>query len=104
MAEGGISDIFISNEVIGSRKIARLTALAKLSNLSLCVDNEENIRNISDTASQLNVNIGMVVELNVGQDRCGVETAEEVLSLANLIIGLPGVTFKGIQAYQGRLL
>ncbi|KAK2141581.1 hypothetical protein LSH36_1074g00003 [Paralvinella palmiformis] len=42
-----------------------------------------------------------VVEVNVGQDRCGVEPGKPAVELAKHILELPNVTFKGIQCYQG---
>ena len=43
----------------------------------------------------------VLVELNVGHNRCGVSTVEEVVALATLAQSLPYCAFGGIHAYQG---
>lgn len=101
MVEGGLEDVFISNQVIGRKKLLRLASLARNARVSLCVDDEGNIADISKAAGDLGVTLDLVVEVNVGQDRCGVEPGEDVLRLAKAIQSLPRVTFKGIQCYNG---
>ena len=56
-------------QVIGRAKLQRLAALAKLAKVSVCVDDVENIRDISTVAQEAGVTIDCVVEVNVGQDR-----------------------------------
>ena len=43
----------------------------------------------------------VLVEINVGMDRCGVEPGEPTLALAKLIAASPGLRFAGLQAYHG---
>ncbi|XP_031553115.1 uncharacterized protein LOC116290248 [Actinia tenebrosa] len=101
MVVAGIKDILISNEVIGTSKLYRLASLAKQTKLSVCVDNIQNAREISQAASVFGATVNIIVEVNVGQDRCGVEPGEPVVALAKEIISLPNLVFKGIQTYQG---
>ncbi|GFN84648.1 alanine racemase [Plakobranchus ocellatus] len=101
MVEGGIQDIFISNQVIGPSKLLRVASLARLARISLCVDSEGNIEDLSAAASKFGKNLDLVVEVNVGQDRAGVETGKDVVRLAQKIQALPNVNFKGIQCYNG---
>ncbi|ELT90023.1 hypothetical protein CAPTEDRAFT_225493 [Capitella teleta] len=88
-------------QLIGKPKLRRFAALSKEGKMSICVDNPSNIREISEVAVESGVNIDCVVEVNVGQDRCGVEPGGAAVDLAKLIIELPGVAFKGIQPYNG---
>ncbi|XP_078607741.1 3-hydroxy-D-aspartate aldolase-like [Branchiostoma floridae x Branchiostoma japonicum] len=101
MVYGGVQDVLVSNQIIGHSKLLRFATLAHHAKMSLCVDNEENIRELSNIAKDLNVTIGAVVEVNVGQDRCGVEPGPEVPRLAKLVQELPNLTFVGVQCYQG---
>ncbi|XP_020895649.2 uncharacterized protein LOC110234602, partial [Exaiptasia diaphana] len=50
MVVGGIKDILISNEVVGLSKLHRLASLAKQANISVCVDNVEVAREMSQAA------------------------------------------------------
>ena len=43
MVEGGISNVLVSNEIVGPAKIARLAALAGRAQLGVLVDNDEYI-------------------------------------------------------------
>src|SRR5690606_8215318 len=49
------------------------------------------------------VKLGVLVEIDAGQKRCGVQTPAETVALAQRILGLPGLRFVGIQAYHGGL-
>lgn len=98
---GKILDVFISNEVIGFGKVERIIKMALKSKISICVDNEENIKELSEKAKEYDTNIDLVIEINVGQDRCGIKPGSDAVPLAKLIQSLPNVNFKGIQAYHG---
>jgi D-serine deaminase-like pyridoxal phosphate-dependent protein len=45
--------------------------------------------------------IDVFVEINVGQNRCGVADARQVLQLLEVMSAHAQLTFKGLQAYQG---
>jgi len=100
----GISDVLIANQVIDPAKIARLAGLARGARVTVCADNERNISDLSAAASRAGATVYVLVEVDVGMNRCGVKTAEEALSLARRITGSPGLSFEGIQAYEGHLV
>ncbi|MBC7281971.1 3-hydroxy-D-aspartate aldolase BhcC [Hoeflea sp.] len=103
-ARGGIGDILISNQVRGAAKIDRLARLPRFgARVSCCVDDPDNIPDLSAAAVRHGVTIGCLVELDCGARRCGVATAQEALGLAQAIIAAPGLEFAGIQAYQGAM-
>lgn len=103
LAAGGVDDLLITTPIAGNRKIRRLIDLAQQARVSTVADSAEAIRAISDAASAAGTTIAMVVEVNVGQDRCGVQPGPEAARLAGLIARLPGVRFAGLQGYHGRL-
>lgn len=103
LVDAGIKDILIANQIVQPSKIERLTQMAKQTHLIVCVDNAENIKQISQAAQKQNSTIFMYIELEVGMKRCGVETKEQFLELAKLIESLPNISFEGIQAYAGQL-
>ena len=102
MVYGGVSDVLISNEVVGLSKLRRLSALTRIAKVAVCVDDATNVKDLSKVAVELSTEIPVYVELNVGSDRCGVEAGEPVLDLARAIEASPGLRFAGLQAYQGR--
>jgi D-serine deaminase-like pyridoxal phosphate-dependent protein len=102
MVYGGVPDVLVSNEIVGTPKIARLVALAKQARVAVCVDNAGNVAALSEAAATFGVRLPVLVEVNVGADRCGVEAGEPALGLARQIAASPGLRFAGLQAYQGR--
>jgi D-serine deaminase-like pyridoxal phosphate-dependent protein len=102
MANGGVRDIFISNEVVGNGKITRVAALARRAKVSICVDQLGSVQALASAANAYGAIVRVLVELNVGANRCGVETAEDVVRLAKAVTGFSSLRFAGIQAYHGR--
>jgi D-serine deaminase-like pyridoxal phosphate-dependent protein len=103
----GIKDVLIANQVVEPVKIFRLAGLAHAhpeAKISVAVDNTENIRVLSKAASRFGSTIHVLIEVDVGMKRCGVNTPEEVFYLANKIVDSPALVFEGIQAYEGHLV
>jgi len=97
----GIDDVHISNEVVGPAKLALLAQLARVARVSVCVDDAGNLADIAAAMAQAQARVEILVELNVGQGRCGVPDAAAALALARQAQTLPGVVFGGLQAYHG---
>ncbi len=101
MVHGGVSDVLVSNEIVGTPKIARLVALAKQARVAACVDDASNVAALNDAATAFGVRLPVLVEVNVGANRCGVEPGEPALALAKQIAASTGLRFAGLQAYHG---
>ena len=97
----GIRDVLIANQIVGTQKIARLINLAKHSEIMVAVDNLQNVQAISEAASAKGASVRMLVEVNIGMDRCGVESGKPALELADLIRRSPNVSFEGLMGYEG---
>lgn len=97
----GIRDIHISNEVVGAAKMTLLGQLARAAKISVCVDNAQNLAQLSAAMVQAGAEIDVLVEVDVGQGRCGVSDDATVLALAQQARALPGLNFAGLQAYHG---
>jgi 3-hydroxy-D-aspartate aldolase len=101
MVDGGVGDVLISNEIVGRQKIARLAALAHRARIAVCVDDPENVAALSEAAQAEKVTLDVLVEINVGANRCGVSPGEPALELARRVAGAAGLHFRGLQAYHG---
>ena len=101
MVWGGVGDVFVSNEIVGERKIRRMAALARHARVSTCVDNEAMIPVLSRAATEFGAELKVLVEVDAGGGRCGVEPGAAAVPLAKAIIDAPGLVFGGIQAYNG---
>jgi 3-hydroxy-D-aspartate aldolase len=91
----------VSNQVVDLKKIARLAQLAKQARVLVCVDDLQNVDDLSAAATAQHANIECLVEINCGAGRCGVLTIEAALEIAQKINSCSGLSFAGIQAYQG---
>ena len=103
LCDCGVEDILIANQVVEPAKVRRLGDLAANCRLTVCVDNVENIDALSLAAVNSQSIIYCLVEYDIGMERCGVTTKEEVLLLANHISNCPNLVFEGIQAYAGHI-
>ncbi len=104
LATGGVQDILIANQVVGVRKIQRLVNLAAWTQVKVAIDSLENATEISKMAKQRGIKVGVVVEVNIGNDRCGVQPLQNTLDFTRKIIELPGLDFKGLMGYDGHLV
>jgi D-serine deaminase-like pyridoxal phosphate-dependent protein len=102
LVHAGVRDVLVSNEIVGSRKLDRLVALARLAHVGVCVDDADNARELSQAAVRAGVSLDVLVEIDVGAHRCGVEPGAPAVRLAGVVSNLPGLRFAGLQAYQGR--
>jgi len=103
-ARGGIKDILVSNQVRDPAKIDRLARMPKLGARTICcVDDIENVPDLSAAAQKHGTTIECLVEIDCGAGRCGVTTTPAVIEIAKAIDAAPGLTFAGIQAYQGAM-
>lgn len=101
---GGIRDVLVSNQVRDPLKIDRLARLPKLgADIIVCVDDLDNVAELSQAAQKHGTTLGVFVEIDCGAGRCGVTTTEAVIKIAKAVEAAPGLTFKGIQAYQGAM-
>ena len=99
LADAGIPDIFISNEVIDTAKLTRVAALAGRIRLAIAVDSSLGVDRLADACNAAGSALDVFVEVDVGQGRCGV-TAAAAGALANRVVAR-GLRFAGLQAYQG---
>lgn len=101
LVEGGIADVLVTNEIVGTPKLKRLAALAKRARVAVCADDAGNVAALDAAAHEAGVKLDVLVEINVGANRCGVAPGAPALELAQKIAASPSLRFAGLQAYQG---
>ncbi|KAE8999373.1 hypothetical protein PR003_g20338 [Phytophthora rubi] len=103
MFHGGVRDLLLSNEVYGESRYERMARLVQGgAQVTLVFDSVETVGQAAKIAEDRNVHFRALVEVNVGQDRCGVDTVNEVVHLAKTIESYaPRLQMVGIQAYHG---
>ena len=103
MAGEGIEDILITTEIVGHRKIERLISLARKAKVAVVVDDAAAAGEISAACIRAGITLPCFVDVNVGQNRTGVAPGEPAAGLAAAIASEPGLTFAGLQGYEGHL-
>src|SRR5262244_3968336 len=101
LADAGLDDLFVVNTVSHPAKIAVLARLAAGRRILVAVDEAPNAAALSAAATAAGSNLGILVEVDTGMDRCGTDTAEQTLALARLVMDLPGLRFEGLSGYEG---
>jgi D-serine deaminase-like pyridoxal phosphate-dependent protein len=102
MIEGGVKDIFVSNEIVDPGKLRLFARLSEKARLSLCVDSVEGVRNLSTAAQESGVELSCLVDIDCGMHRCGV-SPHEASKLASIISSSKNLVFKGIMGYEGHV-
>ncbi|MEH6470926.1 MAG: 3-hydroxy-D-aspartate aldolase BhcC [Halopseudomonas sp.] len=101
---GGIKDVLVSNQVRDPLKLDRLAQLPKLgSRIIVCVDELDNVAELSAAAQQHGTELECLVEIDCGAGRCGVNNTADVVKIAQAIDAAQNLKFTGIQAYQGAM-
>jgi len=104
MADAGVQDLLIANEVVGPIKIRRLASLAERAKMMVAVDNPANVAALSEACQAKQATLRVLVEIDVGMGRCGVQRSEDALHLAQQVIDAPALVFKGLMGYEGHLV
>ena len=109
LAAGGVQDITITNQIIAMPKLHRVARLAaqlaaRGGRLGVAVDHAEGIERLAEAMAQSGSDAGIdvLVEIDVGQGRCGVPPGEAAVPLALAVSRSPRLRFAGLQAYHGR--
>jgi len=104
MVAGGVRDVLIANQIVGRQKIDRLVRLARHADLMVAVDDARNVNALSQAAQAAGASLRVLVEVNVGMHRCGVEPGQPALDLAQTVDQAPHLTFAGLMGYEGHLV
>lgn len=101
LAAAGFDDLFVVNTVAHPAKLRVLAELAREHRILVAVDEADNAAALSAAADQAGSTLGIMIEVDTGMDRCGVDSAADCLTLARQVTGLPGLRLDGITGYEG---
>lgn len=101
MAAQGLTDIFIANEIVGISKLERIRQLSRTIRIRLGVDNKIQVDQLEQVFKDEPRPIEVLIELEVGDNRSGVVSDEQLVELVNHIQGMSKVLLKGIFSHEG---
>ncbi len=97
-------DLLIANEVVDPLKCARVAQLARRVRATVAVDSTIGLEAIGRAALDAGVTVGVLVDVNVGQMRCGLRPGEAVVRLARQASETKGIELRGVMGYEGHLM
>jgi D-serine deaminase-like pyridoxal phosphate-dependent protein len=97
-------DLLIANEPVGPRKCDRVAALAGRVRMTVAVDSAAGLELIAAAARNVGATVGVLIDLNVGQMRCGVRPGPTAVALARQVASIAGVELRGVMGYEGHLV
>ena len=101
MAEAGLEDIFIANQIYGVQKVERLKKVAQKARVSVGVDNKEQVILLSQIFQGEARPLEVLIEVETGEERSGVLAGPELVELAKFITETPNLKLKGIFSHEG---
>jgi D-serine deaminase-like pyridoxal phosphate-dependent protein len=103
MAAGGIEDIFVAYPIVGEDKVERLLNLAAWTpKISTCVDSYPAIAALDQAAQARGQRMDVMVEVEAGYRRTGIEPGEPLLAFVRQIVtSCPGLRYKGLMYMAG---
>ena len=103
MVDAGIDNILIPYNIVGKPKLKRLTALIQRAQITVALDSEETATGISQQATTDGCVVPVVVELDTGSGRCGVQSPQKAQHLAQQIMQMQGIDFQGVMTYPSNI-
>jgi D-serine deaminase-like pyridoxal phosphate-dependent protein len=102
LAEHGFADILVANQVVTRTGLASLGRAASRSEVTVAVDHLDHVNLLFAQAQADDVRFGLLIEIDVGMDRCGLDPgSDQLIALAGAIEGREGLTLRGLQGYEG---
>lgn len=104
LAQAGVKDVMLTNQIVDPAALAETVEAARLTRLSVLVDCQRHVELLEAAAARADVELGVLIEIELGMRRCGVgPDSAELLALANAIQASPHLSLFGIQAYDGHV-
>ena len=104
MVGQGINNILITSPVIGAGKLDRLMQLLERGAVvAVVVDDQEHAASMAAAAHRSGHVLDVLIDVDLGMGRTGVSNIESALQLVNVVCAAEGMSYRGLQAYSGRV-
>jgi len=101
MIDAGLDEVLIANQIVGDHKVARLVDLAASATVTVAVDDRGNVGELGAAALRAGIRLRVVIEVDIGLHRAGVQPGAEVVELARTIAAEPGLELRGVMGWEG---
>lgn len=103
MADAGLEDILIANQIVGDEKLRRLRELATRARIAVLVDSEEGLRQLEDGFRDSGIVLDVLIEVDTGKARCGLTDLREISRLADRVGDAAHVRLRGVETHEGHV-
>ncbi|MGY8825513.1 MAG: DSD1 family PLP-dependent enzyme [Candidatus Latescibacterota bacterium] len=104
LVDHGIEHILLANQLVTQAKWNRLGQLQTRSEVIATIEDLDIIPLAAEAARHSGQSIPLLIELDIGMGRVGVEPGDKTLSLAQRIAETEGLSFRGLMGYEGHVL
>ena len=88
----------VSNQIVGRPRVLRLAALSKQAEwVGVCADHPDNVTQLDEAAGAMGAALNVLVEIDTGAERCGVEPGQPAVELAKQIDSATNMCFAGFK-------
>lgn len=101
MAEAGLKDIFIANEIVGEVKLAKIRKMSQSVDISFGLDSLDQAKMIEEAFEGARKPAQVLIEIEVGEERSGVIEEEDYLQLLRFLKVCSNIRLKGIFSHDG---
>jgi len=101
MVRAGADDVLIANQLVNPQKRRAAALLGREANVLVNVDDVGDAAALSAAAVEAGTILGILVEVDTGMHRAGVDSPDEALAVARAAQGLPGLRMDGLSGYEG---
>jgi len=98
-----VDDLLLAYPPIGRARLDRLMALPERVRLTVGLDSVEALRGLAQAARAAGRSVGVLVEVDAGMGRVGVQSPEDAVALARAAADAGGVEYRGILFYPGHV-
>jgi D-serine deaminase-like pyridoxal phosphate-dependent protein len=97
-------DLLLAYPVADPLRACRVAEIARLKTVRVAMDSAQSVQMLSNSACSAGVTIGVLVDIDVGFHRTGVQTPEASLALALEIDASPGLRLDGLFCFPGHIV
>ncbi len=101
MVRAGADEVLIANQLVNPVKRRAAALLAREANVTVNVDDVDDAAALSAAAVAAGTTLGILVEVDTGMHRAGVDSPAEALKVGRAVQALPGLRMDGLSGYEG---
>lgn len=101
LVDHGMRNVLIANEIVDEGKLSRLAELCGTASVVVAIDNDAVVAKMAQIQRERNAQFEVVVDINLGLNRCGVSSGEAAVDLARRALSV-GLKVRGIMGYDGQ--